>query len=119
MKIKVKSLVPNRVYTVWALWLGPSVPGGFIPVPLGGVPNSYVTDKKGNATYERELNFCPTDAAKKDPVGDELTLAIIGTHLHSDHVAYGGIPAPLFEGFSPGTVVQEHLSWDMGAGERQ
>ncbi len=114
--IRAKSLVPHRVYTVWAIWLDPSGPR-MIPVPLGGAPNSYVTDENGDATYKRELNFCPTDAAK-EPV-DGKTLAIIGTHLHSDHVAYGAIPAPIAGGLPPGTVVHEHLSWNLGAGKPQ
>ena len=80
------------------------------------MPNSYVTDKKGNATFERELNFCPTDAAR-DGVGDKI-LAFLGTHLHSDHVAYGGIPAPIAAGFPPGTVLHAQLTWNLGTGER-
>jgi len=117
ISIAMKALVPNRIYTVWSLWMDPSGPGSFTPLPLGGAPNSLVTDANGNATFERQLNFCPTDAAR---VGvDGKRLAIIDAHLHSDHTAYGAIPAPIAAGFPPGTVIQEHLSWDLGAGKRR
>ena len=114
VRINVKGLVPHRLYTFWAIWLDPSVPR-FLPIPLGGAPNSYVTDEKGNATFKRELNFRLTDAAK-DGV-DGKTLAFIDTHLHSDHVAYGAIPVPIAAGFPPGTVLHAQLTWNLGVGE--
>ena len=116
VSINVKALVPNRVYTVWAIWLDPSGPR-FIPVPLGGVPNVIITDKQGDAIFERDLNFCPVDAAKEGVDGKKLGL--IEAHLHSDHVAYGAIPAPLASGFPPGTVLHGQLAWNLGAGKRQ
>lgn len=120
VRIHVKGLLPHRLYTVWGIWLTPPEHAdgpGFKPYPLGGAPNAYVTDEKGDAIFERDLKFCLTDAAK-DGV-DGRRLAIIDTHLHSDHVAYGGLPAPLAGGFPPGTVLHAQLEWDLGAGERQ
>jgi hypothetical protein len=29
------------------------------PQPFGGVPNAYVTDGGGNATFTRDLDLCP------------------------------------------------------------
>lgn len=117
VRMQVSDLVPNRVYTVWALWLDPAGPTGprFIPMPLGGAPNSYVTDDRGRATFKRDLNFCPTDAATEGVGGKRL--AIIDTHLHSDHIAYGAVPAPIAAGFPPGTVLHAQLEWNLGAGE--
>ena len=114
--VNVKSLVPNRLYTVWVLWLDPSGPK-MIPVPLGGAPNVIITDNRGDCTLERDLNFCPVDAAKDGVDGKRL--AEIGVHLHSDHAAYGPVPAPLAAGFPPGTVLHEHLTFDLGAGKLQ
>ena len=125
VNIDMRSLIPNRLYTVWAIWLvpgiqehgeGPPQPH-FIPTPLGGTPNSYVTDKNGDATFERELSFCPVDAAREGVDGN--ILASLETHLHSDHTAYGGVPAPLAAGYPPGTVLHGHLNWNLGAGERR
>ncbi len=116
VSVNVRSLVPNRLYTVWALWLDPSGPA-MIPVPLGGAPNVIITDKQGDGTLERDLNFCPVDAALEGVDGKRL--AGIGIHLHSDHAAYGPVPAPLAAGFPPGTVLHEHLAFNLGAGEIQ
>ncbi len=116
VKVNVKTLVPNRLYTVWVLWLDPSGPR-MIPVPLGGAPNVIITDNQGDGTLERNLNFCPIDAAKDGVDGKRL--AEIGVHLHSDHAAYGPVPAPLAAGFPPGTVLHEQLTFDLGAGKLQ
>lgn len=117
VSLNMKSLVPNRVYTVWSLWMDSSGQGGVTPLPLGGAPNLFVTDKNGDATFERQLNFCPSVAAQEGVEGKRL--AIIDAHLHSDHAAYGAIPAPFAAGFPPGAVIQEHLSWNLGAGQRK
>ena len=106
VSIEMQGMVPNRLYTVWALWLDPSGPR-FVPVPFGGVPNVFITDQQGNASFDRALNFCPVEAAESGVDGKRLGL--IETHLHSDHVAYGGIPAPLAAGFPPGTTLHGQL----------
>ena len=116
-RIEAKTLVPNRVYTVWSIWMDPSGTGAVTPLPFGGAPNSFVTDGNGDATFERELNFCPHTAAQEGIEGKRL--ALIDAHLHSDHAAYGALPAPFAAGFPPGAVIHEHLSWDIGAGERK
>jgi len=116
VSVNVKSLVANRLYTVWAIWLDPAGPS-MIPVPLGGAPNVIITDKQGDGILERDLNFCPVDAALEGVDGKRL--AGIGIHLHSDHAAYGPVPAPLAAGFPPGTVLHEHLTWNLGAGKLQ
>lgn len=113
--IRVRDLIPNRAYTVWGLWF--RADGRIFPQPFGGAPNGYVTDPRGGARYERDLNFCPLEAAEGGLEGNRL-LSII-THLHSDHVFYGAIPAPSALGLPPGTVTHMHLEWNFpGVGER-
>lgn len=115
LEIKVKGLIPNRAYTVWAMWHRAN--GTIFPQPFGGVPNAFITDKKGKAEIERELNFCPLEAAQEGIDGNRL-LSII-THLHSDHILYGGVPTPTATGFPPGTVLHMQLEWNFpGAGIR-
>lgn len=115
LKITVKNLIPNRAYTVWAMWHKAN--GSIFPQPFGGSPNAFITDKKGNATMERELNFSPLEAAQESIEGNRL-LSVI-THLHSDHILYGAIPAPTGTGLPPGTVLHMHLEWNFpGAGIR-
>jgi len=116
VSVNVKSLVPNRLYTVWALWLDPSGPR-MIAVPFGGAPNVIITDKQGDGTLERDLNFCAVDAALEGVDGKRL--AGIGVHLHSDHAAYGPIPAPLAAGLPPVIVLHDHLAFNLGGGKLQ
>ena len=119
VKIDLSGLVPNRLYTVWALWFVPGPSPAVFPQPFGGVPNAYVTDSNGKATFERDLNFCPPVVAQAP--FDGKILIEIATHLHSDHIAYGGIPAPIQGGpdaMPPGTVLHGQLTWNMGNGER-
>lgn len=74
-----------------------------------------MTDEDGDATFERELNFfCPLEAAENGVNGNELLT--IATHLHSDGVAYSGLPAPIAGGAPPGTVLHAVLEWNMGDG---
>ena len=82
-----------------------------------GRPNVIITNNEGDGTLERDLNFCPVDAALEGVDGKRL--AEIGVHLHSDHAAYGPVPAPLAAGFPPGTVLHEHLTFNLGAGKLQ
>lgn len=114
VRIRVRGLLPHRLYTIWTLWFTPGPQPAIFPQPLGGVPNAYVTDNRGRATYERELNFCPPTVAETGIDGS--ILISIDTHLHSDHTAYGGIPDPILGGMPPGTVLHGQLSWNMGNG---
>jgi len=115
LQIKVKDMVPNRAYTVWAMWH--LADGRIFPQPFGGAPNAYITDNEGNASLKRELNFCPQDVAQNGIENNRL-LSII-THLHSDHIIYGGVPVPTATGFPPGTVGHMQLEWNFpGVGIR-
>ena len=115
LNIEVNDLIPNRAYTIWAMWHRAN--GAIFPQPYGGAPNGYITDNNGHAVYERHLNFCPMDAAKNGIEGNRL-LSII-THLHSDHILYGGVPTPSATGYPPGTVLHMQLEWNFpGAGVR-
>lgn len=115
LRIRARDLIPNRAYTVWAMWH--LADGRIFPQPFGGVPNAYVTNKRGNAYYERELNFCPMEASRDGVDGSRL-LSII-THIHSDHVLYGAVPFPGGAGFPPGSVGSMQLEWNFpGTGVR-
>jgi hypothetical protein len=108
VKIRVRHLIPNRLYTVWGMWY--SADGQIVPKPFGGLPNAYVTDNHGNGMFERNLGFCPTGAALLGIEGSRL-LSVI-SQLHSDHALYGAVWAPLFVGFPPGTVQHVQLEWN-------
>ena len=117
IKIRVNNLIPRRLYTVWALWfvMPDDAPPFLFPQPLGGLPNAYVTSSKGNAVFRRQLNFNPIEEAQTE--GDGKVLIAIATHLHSDHIAYGGVPSPIQGGMPPGTVLHGQLEWNLGNGE--
>jgi hypothetical protein len=116
--LKLKNLLPNRLYTAWYVQenfaAGPEkLITGF---PLGGVPNAFLTDLAGSATYERSLAFCPHD------VDQALGVAV---HLRSNGQNYGGVPVPFlnqenpatafdgYVGLIPGTAINIQLSFNI------
>ncbi len=111
----VKRLIPNRLYSAWALWLSEAPGTAFQPIALGGAPSVIMTDAHGKGSLTRELNFCPEDAAR-DGVGAERLIGFI-VILHSDHVSLGPIPTPSPLGFPPGSIVHGHMWFDFGAGQ--
>lgn len=113
-EIKVRDMVPNRAYTAWAVWYRPD--GTVGAQPFGGTPNAWITNDRGDATLKRELNFCPTTAAREGI--DGFRLLTIVTHLHSDHILYGALPAPTGLGLPAGTVTHTQLMFDLGNGTR-
>lgn len=102
VKIDLKGLLPNRVYSVWGLFGGQ----GITPFPLGGAPNVVVTDDRGNGSFERELNFCPFDLKP-----GQLPLLAIDIVFHSDHQNYGLVPELDLAGFFTGTITHTQLEF--------
>jgi hypothetical protein len=112
LKLQMKDLIPNRMYGVWST-LGPSKRGDaevFPSIAVGGTPNIFVTDKAGNATYEREMQFCPMR-----PETTDRAMLVINVQLHSNHQNYGGINGPPIErlpgAYWIGTVIHNHLQF--------
>ena len=90
VKIWFRNLIPNGIYTMWALWRAtpPGAPGpGFVPLPFGGVPNAFVPNKHGAATFERDLAACPMDVTP-----DGSVVMFVSTAYHSDGSLYGATP---------------------------
>jgi hypothetical protein len=95
VRLELKGLLPNRLYTVWGILGG----DGLAPLPLGGLPNAFTTDKSGGATFERVLNFCPLQ-----PASGERPLVLIDIVLHSDQQVYGAMPDLPFANLFTGTI---------------
>ena len=90
IKLRYRNLIPNGVYSVWALWntIPPGAPGGrIVPLPLGGIPNVIVPDIHGRATFVRELASCP-----KDMTPDGSIIMFIDLAFHSDNNLSGAFP---------------------------
>lgn len=102
VRLELKGLLPNRLYSVWALFGGDAI----TPFPLGGVPNLIVTDRQGNASFERELNFCPFNLAP-----GQRPLLAIDVVFHSDSQNYGIVPEPDLAGLFTGTVTHTQLEF--------
>ncbi len=88
VKVKLKNLIENGVYTLWGVFgldLFPvdGMEDTIVPVALGGVPNVMIANKKGKARIKRTINFCPQD---------EPQLKTINIAWHSDGNVYGGVP---------------------------
>lgn len=106
----MSGLIPNRIFTVWAIFDSPQGPR---PVPMGGAPNTFVTNGRGLATFRRFLSFCPFETTV-----DGATLLTLEIVLHSDHQVYASEPTPFFAGLPPGLVAHPQLEFVvLGAGE--
>lgn len=111
VKLGVRNLIPNRIYSVWATVNLPEevsgTPGVYSStLPIGGTPNIFITDENGDARYERDIKFCPydIDPEKVDmPVHPVLNIELL---YHADHEAYGAIPAP---GIMLGLITFSHV----------
>jgi hypothetical protein len=111
VQLEFSGLLPNRIYSVWGIFGGPS---GLFPFPLGGVPNIFVTDRSGRASFERQLNFCPQRTA-----ANESPLLAIDVVFHSDNQIYGLVPEPDLAGFFTGTVTNTQLEFLVNGRELQ
>ncbi|MGH8549254.1 MAG: hypothetical protein ACRERU_11780 [Methylococcales bacterium] len=93
------NLIPNGVYTMWGVWntTPPGAPSArIVPVPLGGIPNALVPDRRGNASFFRELASCPIDVTDDGSILMFITLA-----YHSDSDLNGAVPEI---GTAPATI---------------
>ncbi len=108
VRLIMKKLIPNRLYTVWGAFVSAEL--GPINQPLGGAPSAFVTDSRGNASFMRDLNFCPLDVVESATA----QMAWIMVILHSDHMAYGAVAGP--EGFGgqfPGTMLHVQMEFHL------
>lgn len=105
LKMRMQSLIPNRLYSIWATMGLPDPGSGIenptIPWPVGGTPSVLMTDEHGDATFKRWIKFCPLDKrATRDPM---LTIELL---YHANHSIYGAIPAP---GIMLGLITFPHV----------
>lgn len=111
VKLRLRNLIPNRMYSVWANMMVPptgdgSAPNVF-PIPLGGAPNIFVTDRSGHAKYEREIGFCPMDQQ-----AEESSLLFIDIYYHANHENYGAVITPGYiAGNWPGLITFSHIQF--------
>lgn len=103
LSLRLRDLLPNRLYTVWAIVAGPD---GLAPLPMGGVPNVVVTDAAGAADFSRTLRRCLTD-----PTSTDGRVMLIDIVLHSDQQLYGAMPDLPLAGLFTGAVNQTHLEF--------
>ena len=102
VQLSLTGLLPNRIYSVWGLFGGDNIS----PFPLGGVPNTVVTNGRGRASFIRELNFCPMDSVR-----GQRPLIAIDIVYHSDHQNYGMVPELDLAGLVTGTVTHTQLEF--------
>lgn len=106
VKIKLKGLIPDSIYSAWGVFsfdsdgdgLGDRVGG----VPLGGVPNILIASEEGKATFSRPLNFCPDV---------EQRLKYLTIAFHSNTQNYGSVPDQAVFGFPGGTFAHAAVSF--------
>lgn len=80
-------LIPHGIYTMWGVWTTTPPGPPIVAVPLGGIPNALVPDRRGNALFFRELASCPMGETEDGSVMLFITLA-----YHSDSELNGALP---------------------------
>ncbi|MEX2499815.1 MAG: hypothetical protein WD397_13180 [Wenzhouxiangellaceae bacterium] len=98
--VRVRNLIPNRVFTLWALF------GESGAIPFGGAPNVIMTDEYGDGRFHRRLNFCPSQETDN---GDKLDQIVVV--FHSDQQNYATQPTLPDRGFPPGIVAHPQLQF--------
>ena len=112
VRLRMRNLIPNRMYSAWATMSLPPVigqPGGqnAFPYPIGGTPaNAFLTDRNGDATFERWIKFCPFDAPATKGSKPSIPAVDIEVLYHGDFQTYGAIPEP---GLMLGLITFTHV----------
>ncbi len=107
VKVKLKNLIENGVYTLWGVFgldLFPvdGMEDTIVPVALGGVPNVMIADEDGEARIKRTINFCPID---------EPRLKTINIAWHSDGSDYGAVPELPLLGLPGGVITHDQVNF--------
>lgn len=105
--VRVFDLIPNRVFTLWAVF-----DNGNGARPFGGAPNVIMTDEDGNGKFHRKLNFCPMD-----PIASGAEMDFIVVVYHSDQQNYATQPTQPGRGFPPGVVAHPQLQFTVNGTE--
>ncbi|MCO7188685.1 MULTISPECIES: hypothetical protein [unclassified Pseudoalteromonas] len=93
---RFKHLFPNSMYSMLAVW---DRAGELVVQPFGGLPNVFITDKRGNARYEKEINGCPLLPTED---GSSLLYLIISYHPNASITG-----ASSFITAAPATVIDK------------
>jgi hypothetical protein len=90
IKITLKKLVPNGLYSVWGVWRD-FIASELLTVPFGGFPNVLAANARGKGTYARNLQYCPLNLTP-----DGSTLMHARVIYHADGSIPGTVPAQPF-----------------------
>jgi hypothetical protein len=107
LQIEMSGLIEHSLYDVWGVMLTAHGPA---PICLGGSPCAFITDEKGTASFDRDLNFCPYKLR-----ATEVPLGEIEILYHADHSLYGFMPELFAAGYPPGIVSFSHLDFPVSA----
>ncbi len=87
---RIYNLIAGGVYTVFGHWAQPD--GTELVAPFGGLPNTVVADKNGNADFCRAVDHCPLDLTPNSSSLQFFSLSYMG-----DGISYGLHPYEAFE----------------------
>jgi len=111
ISLEFGGLIPNRLYTAWGMF---NNGGQLVAVALGGAPSVFLTDSKGNATFERVLNFCPLQSVEGGP-----SLLYLDIIYHSDQMVYGLVPDLTLTGLMGGVISHSQFEFPFGVTRAQ
>ncbi len=110
IKVTIRGAFPNGLYTLWEV--GAAAPltadeTGY-GIPLGGLPNVLMTNKRGCGYVELEL---PYDLTRACEAGAASCTSYVSAFYHWDGQAYGGSPAGTAAGAPTGVYAGNQIVW--------
>ena len=112
VEIGIKNGLPKSIYTMWDVGaVNPlTIDEAGYAVPLGGLPNVFVTDANGCGHAKVELPYC---LARPCEAGASSCTNYVSIFYHFDDQVYGGAPAESFMGVPVGSIGANHMVWNI------
>lgn len=112
VKISIANAFPNAIYTMWDVGASNPLTAQEAPyaVPLGGLPNTLITDDNGCATTTLDVPYCP---GRECAAGAASCTSYLSIAHHWDQQTYGAAPGGSFYGVPIGAFTANHMVWPM------
>jgi len=112
VKLSIVDAFPNAIYTMWDVGSSNPLTSEEAPyaVPLGGLPNTLITDGNGCASTTLDLPYCP---GRKCEAGAASCSTYLSIAHHWDQQTYGAAPGGSFFGIPIGAYTANHMVWPM------
>lgn len=112
LRLSVANAFPNAIYTMWDVGALNPLTAQEAPyaVPLGGLPNTLITDDNGCASTKLDIPYCP---GRPCEAGAASCSSYLSLAHHWDQQTYGAGPVGSFFGLPVGAFGGNHIVWPM------